>query len=207
MVRLAINELSQAYYRKYVFKNVSLERSTGSHMAILGSNGSGKSTLLKTLSGALMPFSGSVVLEVDGQVISQEEQYRYISLAAPYLELIEEYTLIEFLRFYEQLKPWRADFTAERVIEEAYLEEAKDRDLRYFSSGMKQRVKLALAFFTDTPLVFLDEPLSNLDRKGTEWYLRLVEKYTSGRLIFVCSNETEEEYAFCTDSIRIENYK
>lgn len=207
MVRLAINELSQAYYRKYVFKNVSWERSTQQHLAILGSNGSGKSTLLKTLSGALMPFSGSVVLEVNGRLISPEQQFRYISFAAPYLELIEEYTLIEFLRFYEQLKPWRADFTVERVIEEAYLEEAKDRDLRYFSSGMKQRVKLALAFFTDTPLVFLDEPLSNLDRRGTEWYLGLVAKYTSDRLFFVCSNETEEEYAFCTDSIRIEDYK
>ena len=207
MLRLAINDLSQAYHRKYVFKGITLERTTEQHLAILGSNGSGKSTLLKTLTGALIPFGGSVTTEINGASIAEENQFKYLSLAAPYLELIEEYTLIEFLNFYTKLKPLRADFSVQKFIQEAYLEEAQDRELRYFSSGMKQRVKLALAFFTDCPFVFLDEPLSNLDKRGYDWYQSLTEKYTKDRLFFVCSNETEAEYAFCSSSIRIEDFK
>ena len=131
---------------------------------------SGKSTLLKTLAGALLPFGGTVSLRVGEEHIAPQAHFKYVSLAAPYLELIEEYTLTEFLHFCGKLRPWRADVTPAGIMQYACLEEVRNRELKYFSSGMKQRVRLTMALLADTPVVMLDEPISNLDRQGIEWY-------------------------------------
>ena len=78
--------------------------------------------------------------------------------------------------------------------------------IKYFSSGMKQRLKLALAFCSDTPMLMLDEPTSNLDKQGVEWYLGLVQQFAAGRLTIICSNQ-EHEYSFCTQHLDISDYK
>jgi ABC-type multidrug transport system ATPase subunit len=205
MTRLHASELCQAYNRRYIFKGVSLDVTPETPTVILGANGSGKSTLLKTLAGALMPFEGSVSLTVDG--LEVEELYARIALAAPYLELIEEYTLREFLSFCRELRPWRSGWTNEKIIQLAYLEEAADRELKYFSSGMKQRVRLVFAALADTPVLLLDEPTSNLDRKGIDWYVKLMDEHRKNRIVIVASNENQEEYYFCDQQLRIEDYK
>lgn len=207
MYCLKAEDLGQAYNRRFVFKGVSFELCSGSRLVILGSNGSGKSTLLKTLSGATLPFSGSINLTNNGQLIDAEKQYKYVSLAAPYLELIEEYTLRELLNFCEELRPWRADWHVGRIIEYTYLQDSADRQIKYFSSGMKQRVRLALAVLADTPVLLLDEPTSNLDKGGVEWYKELMDSEGRDRLIVVASNENREEYYFCDRELRIEDFK
>jgi ABC-type multidrug transport system ATPase subunit len=71
---------------------------------------------------------------------------------------------------------------------------------------MKQRTKLALAFCSDTAMLMLDEPTSNLDTQGVDWYLGLVETYAANRLTIVCSNQAHE-YSFCKQQINITDYK
>ena len=86
------------------------------------------------------------------------------------------------------------------------MEKSKNKLIRYFSSGMKQRVKLALAFCADTPLLMLDEPTANLDAQGSNWYLQLIEQFAAGRLTIICSNQPNE-YAFCKNRLNLLDFK
>ncbi len=207
MFRLEAQNLSQAYHRRFVFRSVDLTLQSGESAVILGGNGSGKSTLLKTLSRALVPFEGDVRLFDEEEEVDSGKQFFFTSLAAPYLELIEEYTLREFFAFCGKLKPWKSPWTIEELVKKAYLEEAADREIKYFSSGMKQRVRLIVAIMADTPVLLLDEPTSNLDKKGVEWYRELMEEMGRDRIVLVASNENAEEYYFCDRELRIEDFK
>ena len=132
------------------------------------------------------------------------EPYKYLSIAAPYLELIEEMTATEFLTFHSKFKSLTAEI--QFILEETGLAKAAAKQIRYFSSGMKQRLKLAQAFFSDTPVLLLDEPTTNLDTDGISLYHSLIKKYGAGRLVIVSSND-EQEYGFCKEVIRIADYK
>jgi ABC-type multidrug transport system ATPase subunit len=92
-------------------------------------------------------------------------------------------------------------------MEITQLEKAKNKQLKYFSSGMKQRVRLALAVLCDSPLLLLDEPTSNLDKKAIDWYQQLVTDHSKNRLIIVASNQQEYEYPFCNKTLMVEDYK
>jgi ABC-type multidrug transport system ATPase subunit len=76
--------------------------------------------------------------------------------------------------------------------------------VKNFSSGMKQRLKLTLAIMSDTPLLLLDEPLSNLDENGATWYQQMVRDFAGDRTIVVCSNMNEKEIGFCHEKIFLE---
>ena len=130
--------------------------------------------------------------------------HHHISIAAPYLELIEEMTAKEMLEFHAQFKP--LTLPVEKILEAVGLSNASNKQLRNFSSGMKQRLKLAQAFFSDTPVLLLDEPTTNLDAEGIDLYLQLIKDHTKGRLVIVSSND-KQEYAFCEEVIAIGNYK
>src|SRR5690606_6393629 len=116
----------------------------------------------------LIPSAGHIHYMAGEKEIEPDSLYRYLSLAAPYMELIEEFTLIEQIRFHFALRKYQPHFDEEAILELLGLRQAKDRQIRHFSSGMKQRVKLALACCSDVPLVLLDEPTSNLDRQGVD---------------------------------------
>lgn len=138
--------------------------------------------------------------------IHVDQAFRYISIAAPYLELIEEMTLQEFLQFHSQFKPFMPGFGIPQIIDEIGLKAATHKQIRFYSSGMKQRVKLAQAIFSNVPCVLLDEPCTNLDAAGIELYHQLVKSYCNKRLVIVSSND-EQEYKFCTEVISILDYK
>lgn len=178
----------------------------GQSYAVTGPNGSGKSTLLKVLSGIIPPGSGSLEYREDNQIVEVDHYYRHLTFISPYLELIGEFTLKEFLKFHFKLKEFASGFDMEGLLSYAYLEESIDKEIRNFSSGMKQRLKLGLAFCGNSPIVFLDEPTTNLDEKGVEWYKEGVKKNLSNRLLFIASNQLKE-YESCNTVIDIMNYK
>jgi len=132
--------------------------------------------------------------------------YQHLSLAAPYLELIEEFTLSEVIDFHFKFKPYKTGMDKNSVIELLDMPGNKNKMIRYFSSGMKQRLKLALAFCADAPMLMLDEPTSNLDTQGVDWYLSLVQKFAADRLTIICSNQ-EHEYNFCDERLNIVDFK
>lgn len=178
----------------------------GQRYAVLGPNGSGKSTFLKVLSGYLTPSEGTVNFNLAGKVLSAEHVFRYLALSAPYVDLVEELTLTEHVNFHTMHKPAVSGMDTSTIIERMGLTKAKDRHIRHFSSGMKQRVKLALACFSDTPVLLLDEPTTNLDEAGVAWYEDIINETGANRLVVVCSN-LKREYSFCDHKVNILEHK
>jgi ABC-type multidrug transport system ATPase subunit len=174
--------------------------------AIIGANGSGKSTLLQTIAGAIMQSEGSITYtNISNSIeISSENAFKYLSIVAPYLDLIEEMTAAEFLSFHNTFKELTKSIND--ILMEVGLSKDANKQIRYFSSGMKQRLKLAQAFFSNTSLLLLDEPTTNLDVKGIQLYQNLISNYTKDRLVIVSSNDINE-YQHCSEIIEIENYK
>lgn len=205
-MEIILEHIGRRFNKEWIFRNVNLNLHTGGSYAILGANGAGKSTLLQVISGYLSPSEGKLVYKDQDKLIEPESVFPFISFAAPYLDLVEEFTLEEQIAFHFKFKNYRAGLTAGMLVELLGFEKYTKRQIRYFSSGMKQRVKLALAFCSDTPMLLLDEPVTNLDAVGTAWYLELVEQFCKDRLTLVCSNQPRE-YDFCTQQIHIETYK
>ncbi len=205
-MKITLIDAGKRFNRDWIFRHLNYEFNTGHSYAITGPNGSGKSTLLQVIGGAVGPSEGTVKYEKGGCDIPPENVYKYISLAAPYLELIEEMTLAEFLDFHSAFKPFLPGLKSRSIISSLSLGKAADKQIRYYSSGMKQRVKLAQSIFSDTPIVLLDEPCTNLDEEGIALYQRLIKDYCTDRLVIVSSND-RQEYEFCTEKISIADYK
>jgi len=203
---ITLENAGRRFNRDWIFKRIDYTFAPGNSYAVLGPNGSGKSTLLQLLNGSLSPSAGKVNFFQNDTLIDAEDVYKHVSLAAPYLELIEDFSLTEVINFHFKFKPYIAGMDKPRLIELLGMQSSKNKLVKYFSSGMKQRLKLALAFCSDTAMLMLDEPTSNLDTQGIDWYLKLVENYAGNRLIIVGSNQ-EQEYSFCNTSLLITDYK
>ena len=206
-MRINLANVSKNFGREVVFRDLSHVFESGSRTAILGPNGSGKSTLLQVAAGAVMPTKGTVEHEWNSGLIEEDEVYRHISIAAPYLGLYEDLSLREAIATHARFKPLRAHIAVEELARIAYLEKNLEKPLRNFSSGMKQRLKLALAIFSDTPLLLLDEPASNLDAQGIAWFRDLLVKHLDQRTLLVASNRQAEETFACTAVIEVEGFK
>lgn len=182
-----------------------MEIQPGEKLAVLGLNGSGKSTLLQALTGYLTLNEGIISYSNNEQKTDTDQYFKYISLASPYLELVEDFTLKEQIEHVACFKPFL--IPVDDVLLVSGLAAHKDKAIKLFSSGMKQRLKLTLAILADTPLLFLDEPTTNLDAVVTDWYKNLIAEFAMHKTIVVCSNSIKEEYGFCNRIIRMEDYK
>ena len=205
-MKIILEQIGRRFNREWIFRNINYEFESGSSYAILGTNGAGKSTLLQVISGSLSSSEGKISYLHGDINIDQEKIFIQQSMVAPYLELIEEFTLTELIDFHFCFKKYRQGLNRQGVIELLGLKNAEFKAIKYFSSGMKQRVKLALAFCSDTAMLLLDEPASNLDQQGLDWYLSLASTFSSDRLLIICSNQ-EQEYSFCSHNLNIADYK
>lgn len=201
-MRISVTDAGKRFNREWIFRNLSLELHSNQHYAITGHNGSGKSTFLQCIAGSLYTTEGKITFTLNGKLLEPEVVYKQLSICAPYLELIEEMTPIEFLSYHASFKPLIKGWDARGIIEEIGLSKAKQKQIRYFSSGMKQRVKLAQAFFSDSPLLLLDEPCTNLDQQGIDLYKHLISSLCKNRLVLISSNDAIE-YGSCTEFIRM----
>lgn len=206
-MKINLTNIGKRYNHHWIFRKVGYEFSSENAYVILGSNGSGKSTLLQLIAGSLSASEGSIAYYHNSVQVPDEQIYSRVSIAAPYIDLIEAYTLEEIINFHFQFKQFYPGINAKKFIDVIDLPAVQNKPLKEFSSGMKQRVKLALAILSDTPLLLLDEPSVNLDKKGVEWYNLLMNTYRSNRLVIICSNRQKEEYGFCNKELMIENYK
>ena len=203
-MKILLDNLGKRFHYHWIFKNLSFEFESNKSYAITGSNGSGKSTLLKVISGIDSPNTGSITCLSENEVIDPDKLHAYFTIAAPYQELIEELTLSELLDFH--LKFRELTISKKDFLLETKLENAASKLVRDFSSGMKQRVKLGLALFTKTACTLLDEPTTNMDQQGIDWYLNTIKKIVGSRTLLISSNMAYE-YDFCDTSIAIESYK
>ena len=205
-MKIVLQNIGRRFNRDWIFRGIDYTFSMGESYAVLGPNGSGKSTLLSVLNGSLSPSIGSINYLLQDKPVEAEEVFKQLSLAAPYLELIEEFTLFEMIDFHFKFKAYRQNLDRDGVISLLNMHESRNKMIKYFSSGMKQRLKLALAFCSDTPMLMLDEPTSNLDKQGVDWYLGLIQQFAANRLTVICSNQ-EHEYSFCNKMLNISDYK
>ncbi len=201
-MQISLEQACKRFNKEWIFKNLNFQFEVGKHYALVGNNGSGKSTLLQIIAG----YSGLTKGSISWSPFDAINIYEQISFAAPYLELVEEFTATEQFEFQAQFKPIQKDLSAEKILELIGLKNAAHKQIRYYSSGMKQRLKLALAIFSDCPILLLDEPCSNLDKEGYALYDTLIKEYAMHKLIIVGSNDPAE-YHFCKEQVNLMDYK
>ena len=172
----------------------------------MGSNGSGKSTLLKIVAGYVGTTEGNISWHSENKELEIQSWHSQMVIAAPYLECIEEYTLKESIDFHFSLNQMRSDIDLKVVLNESGLSDHMNKTISQFSSGMMQRLKLILALCSDVKVYLLDEPCSNLDDAGIEWYQSMMNKIPSEKTIVVASN-SKVEYYFCNDKIMVLDFK
>lgn len=205
-MRITCSDAAKRFNREWIFRHFTYTFLSGNTYAITGPNGSGKSTLLQVISSSMAVSDGSIEWNQDKDEIPADNIYNFLTIAAPYLEVIEEMTATEFLRFHLQFKPFLPGISIPQIIALVGLEHSAHKQIRYYSSGMKQRIKLAQAIFSDVPLLLLDEPCTNLDAAGYALYHHLVANYCNNKTIIVSSND-EAEYSFCQHKISIADFK
>lgn len=190
---ISLSDLGKRFNYDWIFRHVNYQFENNNVYAITGSNGSGKSTFLQIIAGAIFHNEGSVsYINQQGNIIAKEDIFKSVSFCAPYLELIEEMTGLEFLQFHHGFKPFLPGINSTMVLQKVELEKAAHKQIRYYSSGMKQRLKLGQCFFTDTPIVLLDEPCTNLDASGIAIYQSLLEQLKKDRIVLIASNDPVE---------------
>jgi ABC-type multidrug transport system ATPase subunit len=219
-MQILLHNTGKRFNREWIFRHLSFTFQPGISYAITGPNGSGKSTLLQTIAGAISPSEGIVEYsrrqkaiitqnsELKTQNLKPETEifYNSIAIVAPYLEVIEEMTATEFLQFHSSFKRLLSTISINEILDIVGLKQAGHKQIRFFSSGMKQRIKLVQGIFSDVPVLLLDEPCTNLDATGYDLYHRLIDDYCKNKLIIVSSNDVNE-YDFCEKKISILDYK
>lgn len=205
-MRIRLTGVAKRYRREWILRNIDLDFAPAGRYGIKGPNGSGKSTLLKMLCGHLTPTKGKLVFSLADKEVPVAEVYQYLAYAAPYIELIEEFTLEEAIQFHHRFRPLLAGLTVDSLIERMGLQRSRKLPVAQFSSGMKQRLKLALACCTEARFLLLDEPTTNLDQQGADWYQGLLQEYVQDRLLIIASN-VPSDYQVCDQVIDVMNYK
>lgn len=203
---ITVSDLSKRFNREWIFQDLNYTFRSGQTYAITGPNGSGKSTLLQVVWGQVPPSAGTIRYHKGASDIPTEETFRHLSIATPYMDLIEEFTLAEMLNFHFRLKKLRPGLKLEDLLRVMYLEDSAEKQLMNFSSGMKQRLKLALAFYTEADVYFLDEPGTNLDSRAFEWFIRELKTLPENTIIFIASNNPDE-YPPTATVLNIMDYK
>jgi heme exporter protein A len=207
-ITIVADGVGKRYLHRPVFRPVSFAAEPGEIIAITGANGAGKSTLLKIIANVLSPTKGSCEWIRDGKKLDHDGIRISMGFVAPYLELYDELTAVEHVEFVANMKsiPLNTNSALE-LLDRFGLDSAiarGDRRMRAYSSGMKQRVRCAMAFACSPSVLLLDEPTSNLDDAGTDIVLsEAVNSATAGAIVFIATNDSRER-AIATREIQIE---
>jgi len=194
-MNIQLENIGKRFTTGWVFKDVSINIPSGQKFSITGMNGSGKSTLINIISGYLSSTKGKVSYQLDGQKIDRDDIYKHCAISFAYAEMDEELTATELFDHYKQFKSFKLE-DPKAFIELCDLKKEKNKPIKNYSSGMKQRLSLALAFTMDTPLLLLDEPTSFLDSEKKKWYQELMANYAGDRTVIIASNDTSD-ISFC----------
>ncbi|WCL82647.1 ATP-binding cassette domain-containing protein [Saprospira sp. CCB-QB6] len=208
MLSIELQNLAKRYRYEWIFKGLNYTFEANTAYAIRGHNGAGKSTLLQCLSGFLSPSAGQLRYQYKGKTIDREEVFQYCNYLGPYVQLIEELSLMEAIDFHRQFKPLLPGISPKDLFELSGLpNSAKNKPIQFFSSGMKQRLKLSLALLSESPLLLLDEPSITLDRKAVAWFQDLLERYGLPNRLCIIASNVDEDLLLCQQQLQIEDFK
>lgn len=193
-MKIELSNVSKKYGRLWIFKGINSSFESNSIYGLIGFNGSGKSTLLQIISGYITPNKGEIsFFDRTNQELKIEDWYKSIAIAAPYLDLLEEFTVIESIELHTKFKELKPDVSTKTLLQEIDLEKHKNKLLSQLSSGMKQRLKLALAIYSNTPVLLVDEPCANLDKRWSDWFNTALSANAHDRIVIICTNSQENE--------------
>ena len=194
--KIVLTDIGKRFNGRWLFRHLDISWKKGDRVAIVGANGSGKSSLTSIIAGYLTPSEGAVVVKDNNADVDESNHWKSISWTSPSLLLPEQLSYHELFLQVEKLRGFHDNWSLERMEAEIGLEKYRHQPLKSFSSGMRQRVKLILAFALKADILILDEPTSHLDRKGIEWFSKLILE-SEHDIIFVASNSNEDETFFC----------
>ncbi len=205
-MKILAAHVEKKFRQEWVVRSFSYEFKSGQSYALTGPNGSGKSTLLRILAQYSLPTKGNVnFLLEDHSSIDSDQCHSLVAYAAPYVELIEEFTLVELLNFLIQLKALPAQLSLESFQKYIELQPDKNKFIKNYSSGMRQKIKLGIALLANKPFLFFDEPTTNLDEKAKNWFYQKIKEQNNS-LIIIASNEASE-INLCQHRISILDFK
>ncbi len=194
-MNIFLQDIGKKFYGRWLFREIQQDLKAGERLALVGSNGSGKSTLLRIIAGQMNPSEGRVIYQLNGKKLNAEHFFQHLSWSGPYIELYQDLTFAEHLRLHFRFKKCLFD-QAEEIIDLLHLRPHKDKKLRFYSSGMQQRAKVGLALFTQSRLLLLDEPTSNMDSENASRMLELIETHLGDRILVLASNMEREFHTF-----------
>jgi ABC-type multidrug transport system ATPase subunit len=195
---ISVSNLGKRFNREWIFQGLSAEFLPGNIYAITGPNGSGKSTLMQVLWGQIPASQGKLEFHDKEAQIAVEDAYQHISIATPYMDLLEEFTLQEQIDFHFRFKQPTHGLSTDQIINKLEMGVAANKPIKQFSSGMKQRVKLGLGLFSTCQALFLDEPTTNLDKSAAAWYMQNLLANSSEKVVFIATNQTSDYPASAT---------
>jgi heme exporter protein A len=188
-----LRDVTRRFGRRTVFSAVSGEAHAGQSLVISGANGSGKSTLVKIIAGLLGPSGGEVDVRIGGKELDPVQRRRHIGYVAPDLALYAELTGAENLQFFGRLRG--IHLTRDDLIALLTRVGLRGRGRDYvgdYSSGMRQRLKYAVALLHNPALLLLDEPTANLDAEGAAIVKSIVDEQKRQGLVLIATNEAHE---------------
>jgi ABC-type multidrug transport system ATPase subunit len=206
-MRIELENIGKRFNREWIFRGIDYHFDRGTVTGITGSNGSGKSTLLQVISGFLSPSEGRITYTHGDQQTDIDHLFEKVTYAAPYLDQNDHLTLREVVELQQKFKVFRHHRSAEEVIEIMELSRATNKMIQHFSSGMRQRLRLALAILAESDILLLDEPTSNLDQQGVKWFNQILSSEKDERVVVICSNSQPEELNLCNSQIDITQFK
>ena len=188
-MNIKFENVSKKFGAKKVIKNFSKSFKRKKY-AIVGDNGSGKSTLLQLISNLMTPSDGKIIYSLEDIEIDQELFIKKIIFSAPYQKLVEELTVKEFLIFHYKFRDYIKNPLT--ILSEFGLENFKNTQIKNLSSGSEQKLKLLISFNTKADFILLDEPTTNLDRKGIAIYTKTIKKYSKDKGIIIATNREKD---------------
>lgn len=194
-MNVSLQDIGKKFYGRWLFREIKQELKSGERLALVGSNGSGKSTLLRIIAGQMNPSEGRVIYHFQDKKINGEQFFQHLSWSGPYIDLYQDLTFEEHLKLHFRFKKCLLD-QPEEIIDILNLRPHKDKKLRFYSSGMQQRAKVGLALFTQSNLLLLDEPTSNMDADNAKLMLDLIETHLGDRILVLASNMEREFHTF-----------
>jgi ABC-type multidrug transport system ATPase subunit len=197
---IKLENVQKRFGRQVVLRAVDAEFLPGQSYAISGPNGSGKSTLIQIIAGTLTPDKGSVTYTLENKQVAVDDIAQYLSISAPYMDLIEEFRLNEILQFHYSFKQLIPEVAMTVFAEKLKFD--PEKSIKNYSSGMKQRLKFLLALFSDTKILLLDEPTANFDEEGIIWYRNLVQEFKGNRTLIIASAQPAD-HSFCEHKISL----
>jgi len=199
-INIQCENISKRFGQQGLFKGIALHVGRGEPLAITGANGSGKSTLIQIIAGIQRPTTGSVSFMSGGETIRPEAFSRYFSFTGPQVNPYDMLTAVENLMF--TVKGDHATERIDHMLETFDLFRHRHKQVKYYSTGMKQRLKLVHALINETPALLFDEPGSNLDLSGKERMMLTLEELKAERTIIIASNEPDE-INFCNERLNL----